>query len=78
MDKPFYRPNLPQFKEKDRDEMVNRFLDKVITPNVKFRDIYAQKIRAIMTPLEEHVFKHWYSGRMMAIGDSSYKVLHME
>ena len=75
MGKKFYRPNIPRFTEKDRDELVNRHLDKVITPDLKFRDIYAKKIRAVMTPLEEHIFKHWHSGRMMTIGDSSYKVL---
>lgn len=75
MGKPFYRPNIPRFTEKDLDEAVNRHLDKVIIPGIKFGDIYAQKIRAIMSPLEEHVFKHWHSGRMVTIGDSSYKVL---
>ena len=76
MGKQFYRPNIPRFTEKDRDEAVNRHLDKAITPDIKFRDIYAQNIRAVMTPLEEHVFKHWHSGRMVTIGDSSHKVLH--
>ena len=77
MGKQFYRPNIPRFTEKDLNEAVNRHLDKVVNPNVKFRDIYARKIRAFMTPLEEHEFKHWHSGRMITIGDSGYKVLNI-
>lgn len=74
MGKIFYGSEIPRFTENDLDEIVNRHLDDPITPDVKFRDVYSRRIRAVMTPLEENVCRKWYFERIVALGDSSHKV----
>ncbi|KAE8154439.1 hypothetical protein BDV25DRAFT_172091 [Aspergillus avenaceus] len=68
-----YGPNIPHLTDEDRDEIVSRHLQDPITPDVKFGDIHARKIRAVATTLPEHVYKHWHYGRLIALGDSSHK-----
>ena len=74
MDRVRFGQEIPRLTEADRDEIVGRHLDDPITPEVKFGDIYARRIRSGVTPLQEYVFKHWHSGRMIALGDASHKV----
>ncbi|KAB8261859.1 hypothetical protein BDV32DRAFT_121139 [Aspergillus pseudonomiae] len=74
MDRVRFGQEIPRLTEADRDEIVGRHLDDPITPEVRFGDIYARRIRSGVTPLQEYVFKHWHSGRMIALGDASHKL----
>ncbi|KAE8139749.1 hypothetical protein BDV38DRAFT_241112 [Aspergillus pseudotamarii] len=74
MDRVRFGQEIPRLTEADRDEMAGRHFDDPITSDVKFGDIYARRIRSGVTPLQEHVYKHWHYGRMIALGDASHKL----
>ncbi|OGM42624.1 putative monooxygenase [Aspergillus bombycis] len=73
MDRVRFGREIPRLTEANRDEIVGRHLDDPITPEVRFGDIYARRIRSGITPLQEYVYKHWHFGRMIALGDASHK-----
>lgn len=56
------------------DELAEKYRDSSITPTVRFSDLYKRKVNSVYTTLPEYVYKQWYSGRSITIGDASHKV----
>jgi 2-polyprenyl-6-methoxyphenol hydroxylase-like FAD-dependent oxidoreductase len=63
-----------RFTEDDLSEAVARIADFPLNENVKFGQLWAQRTRAHMVPLEEGVLDVWYSGRVVLAGDAVHKV----
>ncbi|KAF5657010.1 FAD NAD(P)-binding domain-containing protein [Fusarium heterosporum] len=71
--KTFYGPEIPNFTKEDEDLIAKEHWKDQITEDLQFSDIYKRKVSSVCTPLHEHVYKHWYFGRIMTIGDSCHK-----
>lgn len=74
MGKTFYGLDIPRFSKKDELEMVKKHWNDIITPDVRFSDLYECKRFTFYTPLHEHVYKKWYFDQILTIGDASHKV----
>lgn len=72
--KTVYSPNIPRYTKEDEAKIIQDRLDDAILPNLKFRDIYKNKVSSTLTALPEYAFQKWHFGRIMTIGDASHKV----
>ncbi|GKT40687.1 FAD-dependent monooxygenase andE [Colletotrichum spaethianum] len=64
---------IPNFTPDDCATMVKLHENDTVIPGVKFGDVYSRMVATICTPLAETVFKRWYSGRLMLVGDAAHK-----
>ncbi|KAJ9619082.1 hypothetical protein H2204_012793 [Knufia peltigerae] len=72
--KTVYSPNIPRYTKEDEAKIIQDRLDDAILPNLKFRDIYKNKVSSTLTALPEYAFQKWHFGRIMTIGDASHKM----
>ncbi|KAH8646226.1 hypothetical protein BX600DRAFT_157932 [Xylariales sp. PMI_506] len=73
VDKTLYGNDIPVYTKADEEVLVKKHIKHHITENVTFGDLYAARISAVLVPLQEHVFEHWYFKRIITIGDSAHK-----
>lgn len=55
-------------------QKAKEFWNKSITDKVTFGQIYSKKSTSTLTPLHEVVWKKWFFGRIILLGDSAHKV----
>lgn len=65
---------IPRFTEADCEQMARSRWEEKIQGDVKFKDLYQARVRAVLVPLQEYVMKKWHFGRIITIGDSAHKV----
>jgi 2-polyprenyl-6-methoxyphenol hydroxylase-like FAD-dependent oxidoreductase len=73
-DKTYQWPALPKFTKTDMHNQAAALAHLPVNDNVLFGEIWANKIRADLINVEEGVFKHWHSGRIVLVGDAAHKV----
>ncbi|VUC26567.1 unnamed protein product [Clonostachys rosea] len=69
-----YGQDVSKFTKNDEEKLVTQHLDDQILENVKFRDLYENRIVSTFTPLQTYVFDKWHYQRIITIGDSAHKV----
>ncbi|EAW11544.1 FAD-dependent oxidoreductase [Aspergillus clavatus NRRL 1] len=74
LDQTYLKPSFARFNRQDLDETVARFLDKPISSDVSFGDIYRNATFATHIPIEEAFFDKWAYKRLVCIGDSAHKM----
>nr|A0A0M3STX4.1 RecName: Full=FAD-dependent monooxygenase aurC; AltName: Full=Aurovertin biosynthesis cluster protein C; Flags: Precursor [Calcarisporium arbuscula]ALD83629.1 FAD-dependent monooxygenase [Calcarisporium arbuscula] len=67
-------PDIPRFTKEEGIEVCESVGDFPVWEDVKFRDIWAQRIAFTCVPLEEHMFKNWHHRRIICVGDSVSKM----
>ncbi|GME32094.1 hypothetical protein DL771_010039 [Neofusicoccum parvum] len=70
-----YGKDIPRFSKEDQERFAEKYSDVNVFGDVKFGEFYKNRVRAVLTPLESHVFKKWHLGRVMIIGDAAHKLL---
>ncbi|KAE8381303.1 FAD/NAD(P)-binding domain-containing protein [Aspergillus bertholletiae] len=75
MEQTFCDADVPRFDNKAQDAVVQNHWNDHITPDVRFSDLYNNKISTIYTPMRECIDRHWYFNRIMLIGDAVHKML---
>lgn len=65
---------IPRYTAEDAKRATSRAHAESITSTVKFSTLAKNVIKSSMTPLVEYVYRKWYFGRILCIGDSSHKV----
>ncbi|KAF7617473.1 putative monooxygenase [Aspergillus flavus] len=75
MGKTFYGPNIPRLDEKEQDALAQKHWNDHITPDVRFSELYKNRISTIYTPMRECVDRNWHLNRVMLIGDAVHKML---
>ncbi|KAH0846650.1 hypothetical protein AYO21_08051 [Fonsecaea monophora] len=68
-----YGSDIPVYTDADRDKVLALRENDDITPNLKFKEILAQRITSVLVPLQEYVFRKWYFKRIITIGDAAHK-----
>lgn len=69
-----YGDAIPEYTAEDERKVLAAVQDDDITPNLKFSGILENKITSVLVPLQEYVFRKWYFGRVITIGDAAHKV----
>lgn len=65
--------SLPRYTEDDEISIVSKDAETRVTNDIVFGQLYKNVSFSTITPLPHHVFKTWYFGRIMLIGDSVHK-----
>ncbi|KAF4545414.1 FAD binding domain containing protein [Lasiodiplodia theobromae] len=65
---------IPRYSKEDEEELVKRYRDDRVYEDVRFSEIYKNKLSSVLTAIPEYVFKKWYFGRVITIGDSAHKL----
>jgi hypothetical protein len=68
-------PFCTQYSEEDMEVIAMKYAAHAVSQTVTFGDLWETKIRAKLANLEEGVFQHWHSGRIVLVGDSVHKVI---
>ena len=58
----------------DAERLAEKVKDHPVSDSLLFGEVWDSRTRAQLVSIEEGVFKHWYSGRMVLAGDSAHKV----
>jgi len=66
--------SIPRYTEKDIDQAVALYRGDVIKDGVTFGDLFDNRIRASMVPVEEGILKNCFYKRIVLLGDSWHKV----
>ncbi|KAF2014167.1 FAD binding domain-containing protein [Aaosphaeria arxii CBS 175.79] len=64
---------IPRFTDAERDALAREHANDPITEDLRFGEIYDQRISATLQALPEMVFSKWHYGRMITIGDAVHK-----
>ncbi|ROV93606.1 hypothetical protein VMCG_08112 [Cytospora schulzeri] len=73
-DGPKYGKDIPRYTKEDEARLVEEYWDvPIVKGKLTFGDLYKQRIISTLVPLQEHVYKKWYYGRIMTIGDAAHK-----
>lgn len=75
-DQPSTTPNCPRYTEADAENTIQKYGHLQLGPGYTFKDLWDQRIKAAMVPLEEGIIEgSWNSGgRVVLLGDSVSKV----
>ncbi|KAI9369039.1 hypothetical protein BJX61DRAFT_549898 [Aspergillus egyptiacus] len=67
-------PNIPRFTKADAAQICESVVDFPVWNDVKFGDLWEQRLKYTLVPLEEHMFKNWHYRRIVCLGDSVSKM----
>ncbi|CAO2653295.1 Nn.00g027060.m01.CDS01 [Neocucurbitaria sp. VM-36] len=67
-------PDIPRYTKEDANTFAESIQDAIITPDVKFRDIWRNRVSYTLVPTEEAQFKRWSWGRIACVGDGVHKM----
>ncbi|KAL4875878.1 hypothetical protein BJY04DRAFT_232116 [Aspergillus karnatakaensis] len=70
----YFYPNIPRFTQADAIEVCESVADFPVWNDVTFGDLWAQRIKFALVPLEEHMYKTWSYRRIVCVGDSVSKM----
>jgi hypothetical protein len=67
-------PYQQRWTKRDAEEVADKVKDHPVSDSLLFGELWRTRIRGQLVSIEEGVFKHWYSGRMVLAGDAVHKV----
>ncbi|KAK8029894.1 FAD binding domain protein [Apiospora rasikravindrae] len=73
-EKPFTWPKREHHTEADVEKLAAQVLDKPVTDQLLFSEVWKRRTRASVVSLEEYVLEHWHHGRIVLAGDAVHKV----
>ncbi|KID93459.1 FAD binding domain protein, partial [Metarhizium majus ARSEF 297] len=73
-DKTYHWPAFPKYTKGDINMQATSLALLLVNDTVLFRDIWAKRIRADLVNVEEGIFQHWHSGRIVLVGDAARKL----
>lgn len=72
-DRTYRWPDFPKYTPRDIDTQAASLAALPVNDKVLFGDIWAKKLRVDLANVEEGVFQHWHSGRIVLVGDAAHK-----
>ncbi|KAL2819036.1 hypothetical protein BDW59DRAFT_151644 [Aspergillus cavernicola] len=58
----------------DQERIAQEYGNELLTPEVRFSDLYQRRKRVIYTPVPEFVYQKWHLDRTIVLGEASYKM----
>ncbi|RFU78064.1 fad binding domain-containing [Trichoderma arundinaceum] len=74
LDKPFTWPHRERYTEEDAQKLANLVIDRPVTEELLFGEVWRRRTRSAVISLEECVMEHWHHGRIVLAGDAVHKV----
>ncbi|PYI23585.1 monooxygenase [Aspergillus violaceofuscus CBS 115571] len=74
LDQEYSASHIPRFDQTMIDQYVDPYLQKPITDNVPFAEVYKRAITRTLLPLEEASYSRWAIDRWVCIGDAAHKM----
>ncbi|KAE8378025.1 hypothetical protein BDV26DRAFT_199127 [Aspergillus bertholletiae] len=74
MSQKYATSDIPRYSQNDIDDHVTPYLQKPITQDVAFVEVYQRAIVRTFVALEEAVYQRWSLDRYVCIGDSAHKM----
>ncbi|KAH6603968.1 fad binding domain-containing [Trichoderma cornu-damae] len=74
LDEPFTWPHRERYTEEDAQKLADLVIDKPITQELLFGEVWRRRTRSAVISLEECVMDHWHHGRIVLAGDAVHKV----
>ncbi|KAL6861996.1 FAD binding domain protein [Trichoderma novae-zelandiae] len=74
LDKPFTWPRRERHTDEEAQQLADLIMDKPITEELLFGEVWRRRTRAAVISLEECVMDHWHHGRIALVGDAVHKV----
>ncbi|KAI1083641.1 FAD/NAD(P)-binding domain-containing protein [Whalleya microplaca] len=68
-----YGKNIPKYSNADEMRFVKEHEGLAIKENVTFGQVYTKRVTSALTALHEVIYKKWFFGRILLIGDSVHK-----
>ncbi|KAK4172898.1 putative monooxygenase [Triangularia setosa] len=68
-----YGKDIPRYTKEDEEVFVQKYGHVPITEDLTFGKLFERRISSTLTPLHEVVFKKWFLGRIILMGDSIHK-----
>lgn len=78
VDEPYTYPARPNSKDADRDALVESVADHPISDTLLFGELWKKRFRGELIYLEDGVYEHWHSSRIVLTGDAVHKVSQRE
>ncbi|KAJ5694682.1 hypothetical protein N7536_005094 [Penicillium majusculum] len=66
-------PSLPTYTAEDMHAEAAKIATLPINDNLTFGQIWEKRLRGDLINIEEGVFKHWHSNRIVLLGDAAHK-----
>ncbi|KAJ6153527.1 hypothetical protein N7470_006486 [Penicillium chermesinum] len=66
-------PSLPTYTAEDMHAEAAKIAALPINDNLTFGQIWKKRLRGDLINIEEGVFKHWHSNRIVLLGDAAHK-----
>ncbi|KAL9595420.1 MAG: hypothetical protein Q9219_006463, partial [cf. Caloplaca sp. 3 TL-2023] len=67
-------PDTRRWTDEDAEAVAAKVQDHPVSEDLSFGTIWRTRIRGQLVPIEEGIFKHWYSRRIVLAGDAVHKV----
>ena len=67
-------PKCPRSTDEDAEECIRKYGSSLVGPGYTIQDLWDNRVKASMVPLEEGVVKQWFHNRVVLIGDAVHKV----
>ncbi|KAJ0103979.1 hypothetical protein J7T55_010996 [Diaporthe amygdali] len=74
LDEPMVWPRRAQFTDQDAEVLAESVADYPVSDTLLFGELWKDRVRGFLVPLEEGVLDHWYHGRIVLAGDASMKI----
>ncbi|KAK8086492.1 hypothetical protein PG994_001466 [Apiospora phragmitis] len=62
-----------RFTEEEREKYVAEHCNDLIQSNIKFGDLYKNRIRSSYVPLQQYALQNWHFGRIVLLEDTVHK-----
>jgi len=74
LERPLRYPHDTRFTTEDTEAFAAKYTKHPLGHKMTFQDLWDSRTRATLSPIEEGVFAHWHSGRIVLVGDSVHKM----
>ncbi|GKZ25754.1 hypothetical protein AbraIFM66951_002409 [Aspergillus brasiliensis] len=74
LDRKYTYPDRPRFDDDYMARLCEQLSNRHLTKDLTFGQVWSTRVVASMTALEENVYRTWFHGRIVCIGDSVHKM----
>ncbi|GKZ39505.1 hypothetical protein AbraIFM66950_000452, partial [Aspergillus brasiliensis] len=74
LDRKYTYPDRPRFDDDYMARICEKLSNRHLTKDLTFGQVWSTRVVASVTALEENVFRTWFHGRIVCVGDSVHKM----
>lgn len=74
LDRPSSWPQREHYTNDDAEELAQSVASHAVAEGMVFGELWKDKYRGMLIPIEEGLLEHWFHGRIVLAGDCAHKV----